>query len=278
MKLSAAGTDPQNANEILTAMNVLYDYYFASHAYSCRYPKPNRFTLEFLLRQGAATAGTILDYGCGNGRYALALLQRTQAHVTGYDISQPAINDFSASLRGTPLADRATLLCGNVALLEGQGRFDVIMLMFGVLSHVGPRAERLKTLRRLRGLLTDRGRLILTVPNVFRRRPLDLLCAKIKRACGRVSEPLKEPGNIMFTRNIAHKDLHFFYHLYTVKGLKEELGEAGFAVRTLCPESVLPEWMITQSDLLGRIDAALLPLLPTSLGYGICVAAEPVQE
>jgi 2-polyprenyl-3-methyl-5-hydroxy-6-metoxy-1,4-benzoquinol methylase len=268
--------EPQNAHEVTASMTALYDYYYTSHAYSSRYPKPNRATLEFLLNNGAEHAASILDYGCGSGRYALALLQRTQARVIGYDLSQPALNEFSAYLQGSPFAARATLLCGKAELLEGRGGYDVIMMMFGVLSHVGDRAVRLKTLRHLRSLITDRGRLILTVPSIFRRRPLELLNAKIRRATGRATEPLKEPGSIMFTRNIANKNLHFFYHLYTVNGLKEELLEAGFVLRTLSPESVLPEWMITQSDLLGKIDAALLPLLPASLGYGICVAAEPV--
>lgn len=276
MKTYPENIEPRNAHEITVAMNALYDYYFTTHAYSCRYPKPNRCTLEFLLKNGAQHAANILDYGCGNGRYALALLQRTQARLIGYDISQPALNEFSTYLQGNPLAPRATLICGNAALLEEQGGYDVIMMMFGVLSHLGDRAVRLKTLRHMRSLINSQGRLILTVPSIFRRRPLELLHAKIRRATGSATEPLKEPGSIMFTRTIANKDLHFFYHLYTVKGLREELREAGFVLRTLAPESVLPEWMITQCDLLGKLDAALLPFVPASLGYGICVAAEPV--
>ena len=275
MKKKMTGTEPQNANESITDMTELYNYYYTSHEYSRRYPKPNRSTLEFLLRHGAGKAEHILDYGCGNGRYALCLLKRTKARLTGYDISQPAINEFSARLRGSPMAARVKLLCGNAALLEKQGRYDLIMLMFGVLSHVGNRADRLKTLKHMRSLIADHGSLILTVPNAFRRQPLQLLRAKIKRATGSAIEIIKERGNVVYIRHVANKDLHFFYHLYTIKGLKEELQEAGFVLRALSPESFLPETMITKSDLLGKIDAALLPLLPASLGYGICVLADP---
>lgn len=72
-------------------MNKLYDYYYASHEYSRRYPKPNRSTLEFLLRNGAEKAENILDYGCGNGRYALPLLQQTQAQWSGASAFIPAL-------------------------------------------------------------------------------------------------------------------------------------------------------------------------------------------
>ncbi|MEI6205651.1 MAG: class I SAM-dependent methyltransferase [Desulfuromonadales bacterium] len=269
-------SESNNANEITIAMNKLYDYYYTSREYSRRYPKPNRSTLEFLFRHGAGKATNILDYGCGNGRYALPLLQQTQATITCFDISQPAIDEIAAYVQGSPLAARVRMFCGSSALLENQGRYDFIMLMFGVLSHVGNRSDRIKTLQHMRRLISDHGRLILTVPSKFRRRPMELLYSKLRRMSGSVPECLKERGNIFFTRTIADEDHLFFYHLYTVNGLKKELLEAGFELRTMSPESILPEWLITQSDLLGKIDAALLPLLPASLGYGICIVADPV--
>jgi len=265
-----------SATEITAALVELYDIYYLSGEYRHRYPKPNRSTLEFLLKHGAASATRILDFGCGNGRYALPLLQRTNARVVGFDISQAAIDEFAGYLRGSPLATRATLFCGNAELLERQGQYDLIMLLFGVLSHVGERADRVRTLRQMRRLLADRGTLILSVPSVFRRRPRNLLYAALRRASGTATKSQKEPGNIFLVRNIADARRRMFYHLYSLKGLEEELQESGFALRVRTPESLLPEWAVTQSNLLGKIDAALLSLLPPSLGYGIRVAADPV--
>lgn len=276
MNKKLPGVEPKTSNEITAIMHRLYDDYFISHDYSRRYPKPNKATLEFLLRHGAENAANILDYGCGNGRYALPLLQQTQAQLTCFDISQPAIDEFAAYLQGSPLAARVKLLCGNSELLENQGQYDLIMLLFGVLSHVGIRADRIKTLKQMRRLITDQGRLILTVPSLFRRRPMELIYATIRRACGIATRAMKESGNITFRRSIANEEHQFFYHLYTVNGLKEELLEGGFELREFSPESILPEWLITQYDLLGKIDATLLPLVPASLGYGICVVADPV--
>ncbi len=99
--------------------------------------------------------------------------------------------------------------------------------------------------------------------------------AHAARASGRATGTQTEPGNVFFTRNIGHEPHRFFYHLYSVQNLREELAEAGFSLRRVSPESILPEWMITQSDLIGKLDAALLPLFPASLGYGIRAVADP---
>jgi SAM-dependent methyltransferase len=262
--------------DIIAEMITLYDDYYASREYSRRYPRPNRSTLNFLLRYGARQARTILDYGCGNGRYALPLLQSTMASLTGFDVSRTAIQAFANRLQGDPLTSRVRLLCGDPVLLEDDTRYDLIVCLFGVLSHVGERADRLKALQHMRRLISEQGHLLLTVPNLFRRRPAELLSASIRRRLGNARQPLKEAGNIIFTRKIANTSRRFFYHLYTVKELQQELLEAGFVLRTLSPESILPEWMITQSDILGKIDAALSPLLPACLGYGFCAAADPV--
>jgi SAM-dependent methyltransferase len=265
-----------DAGSIAAEMATLYDHYFASHEYRKRYPQPNKATLRFLLDNGAGSAERVLDYGCGNGRYGLPLLERSNAHLTGYDISHAAIEEFASYLRGTPLEQRATLYCGEPALLEGTGGYDVILLLFGVLSHLGDRAARIAALRQMRRLISREGRLILTVPSVFRRRPLELLQALVDRGRGRASGSQKEPGNVFFTRQIADAPHRFFYHLYSVTGLRAELAQAGFSLRRASPESLLPEWMVTQSPPLGRIDAALLPLLPAALGYGIRAIADPV--
>lgn len=257
-------------------MTDLYDHYYTSHEYEKRYPKPNRSTLHFLYRHGAKKAADILDFGCGNGRYALPLLQETKARLTAFDISQAAIAELARFLQNHPEAGRIRLFQGEAEKLNFQGSYDLIMLMFGVLSHVGDRTARLATLRQLRSLIRPEGQLILSVPSIFRRRPLELLAARFSRMTGRAQDTQKEPGNILFTRNIDKQAMQFFYHLYSVKGLQSELQKADFRMTAVSPESLLPEWMITQSSLLGWLDEALLPLLPAALGYGIRAVAVPV--
>lgn len=257
-------------------MTDLYDHYFACKDYQKRYPAPNAATLEFLLRHGADKAGQILDFGCGNGRYALALLESTSAHVTGYDISTSAIAEFNHFLEKTRFGPRVRLLTGPREVLTGPERFDVVLLLFGVLSHIGGQADRLDVLRHLHAMMAPQGRLVLTVPSMWRRRPLELLLAAFKRRTGRAQGVQAEAGNIEFTRLLAGVSHTFFYHLYSAGRLRQELRACGFEIVEMDAESVLPEWLITQYRAVGRLDALVSRFLPAFLGYGIRVVAKPV--
>ncbi len=268
--------DAASQQALQDAMEGLYDHYFACQDYQKRYPAPNATTLAFLLAHGAGTASRILDFGCGNGRYALALLQQTQASVTGYDISLAAIEAFKDLLDNTRFGQRASLLTGSMGVLESCEKFDMVLMLFGVLSHVGGQAARLEVLHRLRAMVQPQGRLVLTVPSVWRRRPLDLWSAALKRATGRAQGMQAEPGNIEFTRLLAGAPHTFFYHLYSPRSLQRELHTCGFEVVEMDAESVLPEWLVTQNRSLGRADAAVSRMLPAALGYGIRVVARPI--
>lgn len=265
---------PQQA--LQEAMEGLYDHYYACQEYQQRYPVPNATTLDFLFAQGAGEARQILDFGCGNGRYALALLQRTQATVTGYDISLAAIDAFQGLLNDTAFGQRARLLTGPLDALESCEQFDMVLMLFGVLSHVGGQAARHEVLHRLRALMQPQGKLVLTVPSVWRRRPVELCSAAFDRATGRAKGVLAENGCIAFTRVLAGAPHTFFYHLYSAQSLQSELRSCGFEVVAMDAESVLPEWLVTQHPGLGRADAAVCRFLPAALGYGIRVVARPL--
>lgn len=270
-----ATLDPSQ-QELEDAMEGLYDHYFTCQDYQRRYPTPNSATLNFLLAHGAGTARQILDFGCGHGRYALALLQRTQARVTGYDISLAAIDAFQGLLNNTQFGQRARLLTGPLDVLANCPKFDMVLMLFGVLSHVGGKAARQEALLYLRSLMQPNGKLVLTVPSVWRRRPTELCSAVLRRVIGRAQGVQAEPGNIKFTRVLAGVPHTFFYHLYSVERLRGELRCCGFEVEAMDAESVMPEWLVTQHRILGRADAAVSRLLPAALGYGIRVVARPV--
>jgi SAM-dependent methyltransferase len=275
-KNGASALEGAAQSDTQAVMTSLYDHYFACKDYQKRYPAPNAATLEFLFKHGAANAGRILDFGCGNGRYALALLESTAASVIGYDISTSAIDEFNRFLEKTRFRPRVQLLTGPREVLAGVGHFDVVLLLFGVLSHIGGQADRLEVLRHLRSMMEPQGRLVLTVPSMWRRRPLELLSAAFQRLTGRAQGVQAEAGNIEFTRLLGDVPHTFFYHLYSVRRLRQELQASGFEIVEMDAESVLPEWLITQYPAVGRLDAVVSRFLPAFLGYGIRAVAKPV--
>ncbi|MEJ7931966.1 class I SAM-dependent methyltransferase [Ramlibacter sp. AN1015] len=243
----------------------LYDAYYASRDYERRYPRANHGTLAFMWRHGAARARCVLDVGCGSGRYAMPVLAAGNARVVGCDISRAAIDAFAARLRGHRHAARVTLVHGGAEALAPQLRADCILLLFGVLSHVGPRAARVRALAELRARAADDARLLLSVPSIWRRRPMELMASLADVLRGR----RERWGDIAFQRDIGGHKRTFHYHLYTVAALREELALAGWQLQAWEAESLLPEWLLTQWPALERLDLAVQPWLPAAFGYGI---------
>jgi SAM-dependent methyltransferase len=262
-------------DEFVKAMRRTYDLYYLGGAYRRRYPRPNAATLDFVLDHGARNAERILDFGCGDGRYCFALLERTNANVTAYDISASSLIALNARLMGSDYRRRVSLACAEVSQLEHGAPYDAILMLFGVLSLIGDRAARVETLSALRRLVREDGLLVISVPSIWRRRPWELLRHALARRLRRAKPPLHEGGNICFVRSVEGRSLTFFYHLYGARDLRAELAAAGFAVRRCEAESLLPEWCVTQSRLIEAFDRKLCRWLPPILGYGIRVLAAP---
>lgn len=246
-----------------------YDLYFASDFYDSRYPAPNASTLAFLWRHGAHRARRVLDVGCGNGRYALALLARGSGHVVGCDISKAALAAFEARLHGLPERARVDLVLGDVRSLPSQASFDCLLMLFGVLGHIGPRPERVAALRALRECAAPNARLLLSVPSVWRRLPGALLRSFARRLTGQPSAGPDAWADVEYQRVIQGDPVRFHYHLYRVATLRAELAEAGWWLAAVEAESVLPEKWVCASAWVARVDRWLQRGVPAGLGYGI---------
>jgi len=254
----------------------VYNRYFSTGSYQARYPTPNPQSLDLLLKY-CQNARKILDFGCGNGRYTLPLLQQTSAQVAACDISPTAIAQLKSRLDvlAPHIAQRAIVVEGDGDKLESLFPFDVVAVMFGVLSHIAYRKTRLQLLQRLRQLIPpgDGGRLIASVPNAGRRFWGRQIQYELLRRLNQAAEPATEPGDILYERPFLQPPDSLYYHLYTVQSLQHELHLAGFCVEAIAAESMFPETWIAHSPRLSRYDRALCASLPARWGYGIIVVA-----
>ncbi len=244
-----------------------YEDYYGSQHYEHRYPAPNPSTLSFLRRHGLHQAISLLDLGCGSGRYAMPLLAQGSAQITGCDPAAAALDIFRRRVQDGALQARVRLVHGDVGALPDASRFDGFLLLFGVLGILGPREQRVATLRRLRALALPGARMALTVPSAWRRLPWAHI-----RAWWQAPD---QPHDIQYVRRIQGQVRHFSYHLYQVDGLRQELADAGWQLQVLEPESVLPESWVCRWPALARLDGHLQGLTPAALGYGLRALAIP---
>lgn len=250
-----------------------YDRYFGSGLYGARYPRPNPAMARVIGDAlPLAAPGAVLDFGCGNGRYLPLLLARPGLTVTGYDISRAAIATCQHQFRAATASGQLRLVCGELAHLQGAvgpASQDTILLMFGVLGHIRGRANRIATLRTLRGLLRPGGRLVATVPSRHRR-----FRAEQQRCAALVQQGTLEPGDILYRRDAEAGSVELYYHLFTATEFGDEIAAAGFARPRLVAESVLPERGATAAAGGGALDALLRLVCPVSLAYGFAASVE----
>ncbi len=254
-----------------------YDQYFASQLYDQRYPGPNPSSLALIAREIPGRGGRILDFGCGNGRYTVPLLERTDATVIACDISRAAIDELSLRCarhvemgRLRPVLGDLSVLVHTIGRDEG---FDLVILMFGVLGHIFSRALRQETLATLRGMLRPGGRIIVTVPNAARR-----FFKRQAMARRLAREGHLEPGDIFYERIADNTVVKMYYHLYVLEEFVRELEQQGFRLIRVGAESVLPESSVVRSTPLYWIDRLLAAIMPLRCAYGFLAVAEVASE
>lgn len=271
--MSPRAAPPEGSPPDLPDMVASYDAYFGSGLYHSRYPRPNRRTLRHV-RRFLGKGGKLLDFGAGDGRYALPLAAEDGAKVLAVDVSPMA-----RALLAQEAARRN--LAGLVAISDGADEawrrhavgsheFDVALLAFGVLGHVAGRSERRAILRELRNALKPGGRLILGLPNASRR-----FRKEQEMAAPRIAEGALEAGDILYSRRSAAGAISLFYHLFREAEILDDLAATGFEPERVTGESFFPERFATSNSAAALFDDALCGLLPAGWAYGYLVTARP---
>lgn len=89
-----------------------------------------------LIKEYAPKTGTVLELGCGTGKHAL-LLAKKGLSVHGVDISQGMLEKASGLLDSVSphIAEKVTLVLGDVQTYRCDQKFDVVLSLFHVMSY-----------------------------------------------------------------------------------------------------------------------------------------------
>ncbi|WP_300038590.1 bifunctional 2-polyprenyl-6-hydroxyphenol methylase/3-demethylubiquinol 3-O-methyltransferase UbiG [uncultured Roseobacter sp.] len=237
-----------------------YQLYFTSGFYDRRYPAPNR-TMWGRIAGFLGPGASVLDFGCGSGRYLLRLQGRV-GRAAGFDVSPAALETVRARAAELGWEDLAVLGPEAADLdryIREQGPVDLVLCLFGVLGHITDTDARADALERMRrALRPGSGRMLISVPNRARR-------------FRREQATSARDGLVRYKRRTEDgQEVVLNYQLFDPLMLTRELVAAGFSLENICCESVLPESWLLHHAAARWIDGLLTPLCPARWGYGIC--------
>jgi SAM-dependent methyltransferase len=163
-------------------------HYEDPELYSLHYGR-RRTDVRFYVDMARRTGGPVLEYGCGNGRIALALAT-VGFSVTGSDASEPMLSDLEARLKheGPAVRARVRAVRGDIRTTRVEGTFPLVVAPFNTFLHLYDRVDVERFLAGVRAHLAPGGRLAFdtSVPS-----PADLSRDKTRPVAGR---PLKLRG------------------------------------------------------------------------------------
>ena len=116
------------------------------------------FLLDAAAFHGRARPARVLELGCGPARHCLELA-RKGLNVTGLDCSRPML-DYAARL-AAEAGVAVNLVEGDMAAFDlGAGRFDLVCVMLGTLSHLVENDQVVSCFRSVHGHLAEDGLLV----------------------------------------------------------------------------------------------------------------------
>lgn len=116
-----------------------------------------RFAITFEASEPVA-GNSILDIGCGSGRYAVEFARRGAARVVGLDYAAGMLNLAREYAHSSGVADRCEFVQGDFTALQVNERFDTVIAI-GVFDYQDKPVEFLRRMAHC-----SRGRIIATFP------------------------------------------------------------------------------------------------------------------
>jgi ubiquinone/menaquinone biosynthesis C-methylase UbiE len=128
-----------------------------------------RRDIPFWRRIGLATAGRLLELGCGTGRISVPLA-RAGVKIVGIDRSEPMLARAAARGRRTRRGELVELVRGDIrALPFRSGEFETVVAPYGILQSLLSDRDLAATLQSVARVLVQGGRfgidLVPDVPN-----------------------------------------------------------------------------------------------------------------
>jgi len=184
---------------------------------------------EVLRFLGDVSSKLVLDVGCGSGRHVVELAKRSSV-VVGVDLSKRLLKIANSRVKRLGLSHRAMLIVSDALFLPfRRASFDVVVCI-AVVHHIPTKGLRRKAVNEMAEVMRSGGLCLITAWYRWQRR---LLLSVIKGSLTRLRGSTFEFGDAYVpwrSRNAVYKR---FYHLFTLKEMKDLLSAGGLEIEEL---------------------------------------------
>jgi SAM-dependent methyltransferase len=155
--------------------------HYRDPAYYTKCYAARRDDVAYYVETACAHAQEVLEYGCGNGRITLPIVERGIC-VTGVDQSRFMLDDLTKKLERKPeeVRRRVRLVQGDMRELRLRRRFGLVLCTFNTFLHLYVRDDVERFLARVRSHLRPDGRFVFDVsmpdPAELARNPARAYC------------------------------------------------------------------------------------------------------
>lgn len=142
------------------------EYAAAAEFYDFVGPYRTRHDIGFFVEAARASAGPVLELGCGTGR-VLIPTARAGARIAGLDASSSMLAVCRQKLENEPedVQSRATLVRGDMRRFDLRRQFELVTIPFRPFQHLLTVEDQLACLAAIHRHLVPGGRLVLDVFN-----------------------------------------------------------------------------------------------------------------
>ena len=146
--------------------DMYHEYEFGAEFYDHVVPYRNRQDIDFYIDMAKASAGPVLELGCGTGR-VLIPVARAGVEITGMDAAPRMLDICRKKVCGEPaeVRERIVVLRGDMLSFNYARDFNLITVPFRAFQHLITAEEQLECLRSVHAALKPGGTFILDLFN-----------------------------------------------------------------------------------------------------------------
>lgn len=206
--------------------NVIETYEAIAEGFSATRRSP---WIEMLKPLGDVFGKLVLDVGCGNGRHLLELAKRASIAV-GIDPSRNLIRTVRTRINKLGLTNRAMVVIADALFMPfRRASFDNIICI-AVVHHIPTEKLRQKAIIEMAETLRSNG---LAIISSWYRWQRGLIFRVLKGALMKLVGEVFEFGDTYIPWSSRGKKYKRFYHLFTLKEMKNLLSSSQLEIRDL---------------------------------------------